>query len=128
MTARPVPTRPSAPPLRLLAIGSAAGIYSGLFGVGGGAIMVPLMILLLGFDARTATATSLAAICVIALAGAITGAIYGNVDWTAAGVIAVPAVVGGVLGASLQQRVDRRWLVGGLAILLIIGAIDLLIG
>ena len=52
-------------PLTLLAIGSAAGVYSGLFGVGGGAVMVPLLILWRGMDPRVAAATSLAAIIVI---------------------------------------------------------------
>ena len=128
MSARPAPTRPLAPTSRLLVIGSAAGIYSGLFGVGGGTIMVPLMILWLGFGTRTATATSLAAISVLALGGTIANTLYGNIDWTAALIIAPTAALGGFVGATLQQRIDRRWLVGGLAILLIIGAFDLLFG
>lgn len=103
-------------------------MYSGLFGVGGGSVMVPLLILMLGFDPRVATATSLAAITVIATAGAITHAIYGNVVWTAAAVVAVPAIVGAVVGTTLQQRVPREWISVGLAVLLVIGAIDLLRG
>ncbi|MBJ7472601.1 MAG: sulfite exporter TauE/SafE family protein [Solirubrobacteraceae bacterium] len=112
----------------LLLIGSAAGIYSGLFGVGGGSVMVPLLILLLAYDPREATATSLAAIVVIATAGALTHAIYANVDWAVAAVVAVPAVVGAVVGTALQQRVPREWITTGLALLLIVGAIDLLRG
>lgn len=117
------------PPLRpgvLLAIGTVAGIYSGLFGVGGGTIMVPLLILLLAFDTRQATATSLAAITVIATAGAITHTIYGNVDYAAAAMVAVPAVAGALIGTALQQRVPKDWLTLGLAVLLVIGAVDLL--
>lgn len=119
-----VPVRPGA----LLLIGTAAGIYSGLFGVGGGSVMVPLLILLLAFDPRRATATSLAAITVIATAGALTHALYGNVDWAAAAFVAVPAIAGALVGTTLQQRVPREWLTLGLAVLLVLGAIDLLRG
>lgn len=119
------------PPMRpgaLLAIGTTAGIYSGLFGVGGGTIMVPLLILLLAFGTREATATSLAAITVIATAGAITHTIYGNVDFAAAAMVAVPAVIGALIGTALQQRIPKDWLTLGLALLLVVGAIDLLSG
>ncbi len=118
--------RPSPHLGTLIAIGTAAGIYSGLFGVGGGTIMVPLLILLLAFDTRQASATSLAAITVIATAGAITHTVYGNVDFAAAGMLAAPAVVGALIGTALQQRVPKDWLTLGLAALLIVGAIDLL--
>lgn len=129
MAASPPSADPSpARPTTLLLIGTAAGVYSGLFGVGGGSVMVPLLILLLGFDPRAATATSLAAITVIATAGAITHAIYGNVVWAAAAVVAAPAIVGALVGTSLQQRVPREWLSIGLAVLLVIGAVDLLRG
>ncbi len=67
------------PGLRLAAIGTLAGLFSGLFGVGGGVVIVPLLVLWLGFDERVATGTSLAAIVVIAsVATAVHGA-YGNV-------------------------------------------------
>lgn len=120
--------RESGGTLTLLAIGTAAGVYSGLFGVGGGAVMVPLLILWRQMDPRAAAATSLAAIIVIAAAGAATHAAYGNVHWDAAGVVAAPAVAGAVVGTALQQRVRREWVSIGLAVLLIIGAIDLLRG
>ena len=58
--------------LRLVAIGLAAGIFSALFGVGGGIVVVPLLIALLAYDARVATATSLAAIIFTATAGTLT--------------------------------------------------------
>ncbi len=115
-------------PATLLAVGTATGIYSGLFGVGGGTIMVPLLMLLLAYDPRTATATSLAAIGVIATAGALTHTAYGNVHYDAALLVAVPAVVGAVIGTALQQRVPREWLTIGLAVLMIITALDLLRG
>lgn len=122
-------TSPAGPlrPGVLLLIGTAAGIYSGLFGVGGGTIMVPLLILLLRSDPRQATATSMAAITVIATAGALTHAAYGNVDLGAAALVAVPAVGGAFLGTTLQQRVSKDWLTVGLAALLVVGALDLLL-
>lgn len=126
MTPSPPSESRTARPGVLLLIGTAAGVYSGLFGVGGGSVMVPLLILLLAYDPREATATSLAAIIVIATAGTITHAIYGNVAWTVAAVVAAPAIVGAVVGTTLQQRVPREWISIGLAVLLIIGAIDLL--
>src|SRR5919199_1756045 len=68
-------TRRSMPAMRrigqLAAIGTAAGVFSGLFGVGGGTVIVPLLVLWLGFGERLATGTSLAAIVLIALTGAV---------------------------------------------------------
>lgn len=128
MSAAPSPSREDPGWLVLLAIGSFAGVYSGLFGVGGGTVMVPLLMLRLAYDARVATATSLAAIAVIATAGAATHTIYGNVDYEAAAIVAVPAVAGALIGASLQQRVPKDWLTIALAALMIGAAIDLLLG
>lgn len=127
--AGPQPSRaPSRDTATLVAIGSAVGLYSGLFGVGGGAVMVPLLILWRGMDPRVAAATSLAAITVIAAAGAATHAAYGNVHWDAAAMVAAPAVLGAIVGTAWQQRVRREWVSIGLAVLLIIGAVDLLRG
>jgi uncharacterized membrane protein YfcA len=96
--------------LQLAVIGTAAGLFSGLFGVGGGAIMVPLLVLWLGFGQREATGSSLAAIAVIAgVAGAVQAA-YGNVDWGKGALIGVPAVGGVMAGTWLQQRLSTRWL------------------
>ena len=66
--------------LRLAAIATAAGAFSGVFGVGGGTVIVPLLILWLGYGEREATGTSLAAIVVIGAAGAAVHGAYGNVD------------------------------------------------
>jgi uncharacterized membrane protein YfcA len=65
--------------LKLATIGTAAGVFSGLFGVGGGTVMVPLLVLWLGYGAREATGTSLAAIVFIAGYAAATQGAYGNV-------------------------------------------------
>ena len=94
--------------LELGAIGTAAGVFSGLFGVGGGSIIVPLLVLWLGYGTREATGTSLAAIVVIAAIAAAVHAGYGNVDVEQAVAVGLPAVVGVVAGTWLQQRVSTK--------------------
>ena len=96
--------------MRLLAIGLAAGFFSALFGVGGGIVVVPLLILVAGYSERPAMATSLAAVVVISLVGALTYALHGEVKPGAAAVIGVPAVAGAVAGTALQQRLATRTL------------------
>ncbi len=78
--------------MRLAAIATVAGAFSGLFGVGGGAIIVPLLVLWLGYEHREATGTSLAAIAVIAALAAGVHAVYGNVDLWMGLLVAAPAV------------------------------------
>jgi uncharacterized membrane protein YfcA len=95
--------------LKLAAIGTLAGLFSGLFGVGGGTVIVPLLILWLGYGERLATGTSLAAIVLIGLLGTLAqGGIYGNVHVLDALLLAIPAVAGVVLGAEIQQRIPQR--------------------
>src|SRR5690349_10484589 len=96
--------------LKLAAIGALAGVFSGLFGVGGGVIMVPLFIAWLGYEEREAAGTSLAAIMVIAGAATIVQLGYGNVHVGDGLAIGVPAVGGVLTGTWLQQRVPRRQL------------------
>jgi uncharacterized protein len=114
--------------LELLAIGTAAGVFSGLFGIGGGAVMVPLLVLWLAYDERTATGTSLAAIIVISAIGAITQAFYGNVHVEDGLLVGIPAVAGVLLGTWLQQRVPMRVISGLFALLLTVLAVDLVVG
>lgn len=113
--------------MRLVLIGLAAGFFSALFGVGGGLVIVPLLLLLCAWDARTATATSLAAIGVIALAGTIAYGVRGEVDFGYAALVGVPAAFGAVIGTTLQQRLQQRTLVLAFSILLVILAIVLIV-
>jgi uncharacterized membrane protein YfcA len=114
--------------LKLAAIGTAAGLYSGLFGVGGGSVIVPLLILWLGYGEREATGTSLAAITLIAAVAAAVHAAYGNVHVDEGLLVGLPAV-GGVLGGVwLQQRVGTRVIALILAALALAAAVDLLVG
>jgi uncharacterized membrane protein YfcA len=113
--------------LRLAAAGTAAGAFSGLFGVGGGVVMVPLLILWLGYGPREATGTSLAAMVIICGVAAGLQAAYGNVDVAKGVLIGVPAVGGVVAGTALQQRVPTRAIAGGFALFLVASALALLI-
>jgi uncharacterized membrane protein YfcA len=92
--------------VKLILIGFVAGISSGLFGVGGGLVMVPLLVWLCGMDQRRAHATSLAAIIAIAGVAAFVFAHNGSVDLRAGAVLAVGALVGAPLGARLLSRTE----------------------
>jgi uncharacterized protein len=91
-------------------VGAAAGGLSGLFGVGGGILIVPGLVLMLGMGQREAHATSLAAIVPIAAAGALGYALDGAVDWPAAAVLVLGAAAGTVGGTLLLGRIPPRGL------------------
>ncbi len=100
---------PATPSLWILGgIGIASGFLSALFGVGGGIVVVPLLVLLAGLDSRVATATSLAAILLTAIAGVTSFSLLDHVDWDAAALVGVPAVAGSLAGVRLQHRVSSR--------------------
>ena len=94
--------------MRLVLIGLAAGFFSALFGVGGGIVVVPLLLLLCAWEARTATATSLAAIGITALSGVIAYAFHGDVRVEYAALVGVPAAVSVAGATALQQRLQTR--------------------
>jgi uncharacterized membrane protein YfcA len=113
--------------VRLLVIGAAAGVFSALFGVGGGIIIVPLLIYAAGLEPRAATGTSLAALAITAAAGATAYSFHGDVRPGAAAVVGVPAVAGVIAGVGLQQRIATRTLTLGFAVLLVAVGIRLLV-
>jgi len=113
--------------LQLAVVGTAAGVFSGLFGVGGGTVIVPLLVLWLGYEEREATGTSLAAIVVIAAAAAAVQAAYGNVDYAKAALVGVPAVGGVVAGTWFQQRVPPATISLLFAGLLVVVALTLIV-
>ena len=115
-------------PLKLAAIGLVAGLFSALFGVGGGIVTVPLLILLLAFDGKVATGTSLAAIGITALAGTILYGFEGHVDVAYAALVGLPAAAGAVAGTAIQQRISARTLSLAFAALLASIAVWLLAG
>jgi uncharacterized membrane protein YfcA len=94
----------------LVLIGLAAGFFSALFGVGGGIILVPLLLLVGRWQQRPAMATSLAAIGIIAVAGTVSYGFHGELKPGAAAIVGVPAAFGAVAGTALQQRLANRTL------------------
>ena len=108
--------------MRLAAIATAAGAFSALFGVGGGTIIVPLLVLWMGYGHREATGTSLAAIAIIGALAAAAHGLYGNVDLGTGLLVAAPAVGGVLAGTALQQRVSERAVAGAFVVLLLISA------
>lgn len=106
--------------LPLLSIGVIGGVFAGLFGIGGGLVMVPLLMAFGGLDQRRASATSLLAIVPTAVTSAAHYGVRGEIDAIAALLLAVGALVGAPLGTLLLRRISLVWLkwlfVGGLAL------------
>jgi uncharacterized membrane protein YfcA len=113
--------------LLLAAIGTLAGLLSGLFGVGGGIVIVPLLVLWLGFGEREATGTSLAAIVLIAGVATLVHGTYGNVHLREGMLVGLPAVAGVVAGTQLQRRISTRTISLIFAAMLVAIALDLLV-
>lgn len=124
----PASTLPSHSTLKLAAIGTLAGIFSGLFGVGGGTVIVPLLIFWFAYGERLATGTSLAAIVVIGIFGTLAqGGLYGNVHVLTGLLLTIPAAVGVVIGTAIQQRISQQAVSYLFAILLVVIAIELIL-
>jgi hypothetical protein len=95
---------------KLVTIGVGGGLLSGLLGVGGGVVMVPLLVLWAGYRQREAHAVSLGAIIPISIAGIATYGVAGEVRyWQALG-LAAGSIVGAQIGARLLARIDERLL------------------
>jgi uncharacterized membrane protein YfcA len=105
---------------QLSTIGFAAGVFSSLFGVGGGTVMVPLLVLWRGFNEKRATGTSLLAIVIIATYAVISYAFFGHVDVQKGILIGIPAVGGVLFGTWIQQRISDRVLSGMFSVLMLI--------
>ena len=102
-------------------IGVASGVTSGLFGVGGGVVMVPAMMFFLGMDIKRAVGTSLAVIIPTAIAGSYKHYTQGNVHWATAFSLAPTAIVGSVLGAWLTTQISSaslKRLFGGFLVII----------
>jgi uncharacterized membrane protein YfcA len=112
---------------KLAVIGTAAGAFSTLFGVGGGVVIVPLLVLWFGYREHLATGTSLTAIVVIAVLGVAVQGAYGNVNVGKGLLVGLPAVGGVLIGTSLQQRLSGRAVSLLFAGLLFAVAVDLLV-
>jgi hypothetical protein len=108
---------------KLLAIGLGGGLLSGLLGVGGGIVMVPLLVLWASYAQREAHAMSLGAIIPISIAGIATYGIAGEVRYGTALALAVGAVVGAPIGARLLARIDERLLKVVFGVFLVVVAV-----
>jgi uncharacterized protein len=115
-------------PYRLGAIGICGGLLSGLLGVGGGVIMVPLLVFWGRYTQREAHAASLGAIIPISAASVITFGVAGEVQVTEAVALAVGAIVGAQIGARALARADERTLKLGFGGFLVIVAALMVIG
>lgn len=112
---------------RLALIATAGGAFSGLFGVGGGTVIVPLLILWFAYGEREATGTSLLAIVIIAALAVVAQGLYGNVHVLEGVLIGVPAVLGVLAGTALQQRIPERSVSAIFAVLLVASAAILIL-
>ena len=112
---------------RLALIGLVAGVFSAVFGVGGGIVVVPLLISLAGMPTHAAAATSLGAILVTATAGALLYAFRGDVRVGYALLVGIPAVAGALAGAHLQQRLSGRTLTLAFSALLAVIGVRLIV-
>jgi uncharacterized membrane protein YfcA len=96
--------------------------------VGGGIVVVPLLLWLLAYDAKVATATSLAGIIFTSAFGVATHGVLGNVEWSKALLIGIPAMAGLLLGLALKERLSSRTLTLAFAVLLVAVAVRLAVG
>jgi uncharacterized membrane protein YfcA len=113
--------------MKIVGIGLAAGMTSGLLGVGGGIVMVPLLVFLAGQSQHEAHATSLAAIVPIAAAGAVPFGIDGSIDYGVAALLAAGSFLGAPVGARVMARLQEGALEAAFGALVLIIAVTLLV-
>lgn len=111
--------------LVLAVIGIVGGFASGLLGVGGGLVFVPLLVFFAGFDLHVAIGTSLAIIIPTALSGVVRHGLSDMVHWKSALIVAAMAVLGAWLGASLSVKMDTNVLRKVFAVFLVFVAYKL---
>jgi len=113
----------------LIIIGILAGVLSGLIGVGGGLIMIPLMIAVLGFSQHQAQGTSLAVLAVpVTLLAAYNYYSEGYINWKFAAIIALGFVVGGFFGSKLAISINQSMLKKIFGVILLIAAFKMFFG
>jgi uncharacterized membrane protein YfcA len=112
-------------------IGIVAGFLSGLFGIGGGVVIVPAFVLILALDQYRAAATSVATIVITAAAALITFVVTATgdeqINWTAAIVVFSGSAVGAVVGARYLERIPEYLLTGVFALVMAIGAVRMMV-
>ncbi len=103
-------------------LGLLAGFASGCFGIGGGVIMVPVMVLLFKLDYHVAVGTSLALIIPISLAGSVTNFSLGKINWPLFWACALAGAVGAVLGSLFIQKIPALYAKRAFAVFLVYAA------
>jgi uncharacterized protein len=113
--------------LGMIGLGLAAGSLSGIFGIGGGILIIPVLVMLAGMDQKTAQGTTLLMMLPpIGVLGALEYWRRGEVNWQAAAWLCVGFVVGGYLGARLIEWVPTLWVRRAFALLMIIMGVRML--
>lgn len=113
--------------VRAVITGALGGFASGLTGVGGGTVMVPLLTSLLGMSQHRAHATSLFIVIFVALSAVTLYAVRGEIDWPLAAALAVGGVMGAQLGTRVMHRLPDRELRIAFAVFLLIVGLRLLV-
>jgi uncharacterized membrane protein YfcA len=108
---------------RPVALGLLAGTLAGLLGIGGGIVIIPGLVLWLGLSQHRASGTSLAAVIATAGAALISFALDGSVDWPAAGLIAIGAIIGATIGARVLHLIPAKVLTRAFSVVVVIAAI-----
>jgi len=121
-------------PTATAAVGAAAGLLSGLLGIGGGVLMVPGFNQVLGLRLKETIATSLVCVGIFAVPGMITHAFLGDIDWRFALLLCVGVIPGSRIGAALAIRAERQQLrlvvasfLGIVALIYLIGEVNALV-
>ncbi|CAB4606967.1 unannotated protein [freshwater metagenome] len=109
----------------ILFVGIAAGFLSGMFGVGGGILIVPGLVLVAKMDQRVAHGTSLAAVLPISASSLVSYWAHDHVDWRVGACLAVGALAGAVLGTKLLHVLPHRTLAIAFSGILVVTAIKL---
>lgn len=109
-------------------IGLFGGVASGMFGIGGGIVMVPAMIFLLKTDPRLAVGTSLAVIVPTAIVGSFRHHAFANIDWRLALMLVPTALIGGWLGPWFAEKMSSLGLKRAFGVLLLAAGVKLLTG
>jgi uncharacterized membrane protein YfcA len=112
--------------VRAIAVGVVAGAMSGLFGVGGGILIVPALVMVMGFEQRFAHGTSLAAVLPIAVSSMTSYATSGKIDVWVGVFLSIGAVAGAVIGTAILHRLPHDALALGFAMLLLATAVRML--
>jgi hypothetical protein len=117
----------SVSPYRALTLGLLAGTLAGLLGIGGGIVIIPGLVLWLGFNQHEASGTSLTAVIATSGSALVSFAIDGSVDWQAAGLIAIGALTGALIGTRVLHRIPAKVLSRAFAVVVTIAAIRMAI-